>query len=151
MVGMTATDFVILAMDGSTTVTRLLLLCDDVTRLAPLTYTLNELLRVPPLEFVLTLSTSALNSMTTYSASASLSLFVIVPRLKSGSLPSGKGFVPMPGPLFVMSVDGKTKVGVTFAELPEITGLEPMPGSEEDAQFAPLLQTKATLVVPSLR
>ena len=123
----------------------------EVIRLEPFAYTVNVLPRVPPLPFVLTLSTSALNSMTTYSASASLSLFVIVPRLKRGSFPSGNGFVPVPGPLFVMSDEGKIKVGVTLAELPEITGPEPMPRSDEEAQFAPLLQTKATFIVPSLR
>ena len=48
-----------------------------------------------------------------------------------------------------MLTAGKTKVGVTLLELPEITGLLPIAPVDDDAQAAPLLQTKAILVDPS--
>lgn len=94
---------------------------------------------------------SALNSTTTYSLSASLSELVILPRLKSGSSPLGKGFVVVPLVLFVIVAAGKMKVGVTLPLLPEITGLKPMLAVEEVAHAAPLLQTKAIFVELSLK
>jgi len=87
-----------------------------------------------------------LNSITTYSASASLSLFVTLPRLNVGSMPSLYGLPTSP----VMLAAGKTNVGVT-ALLPDMTGLEPIATLEEEAQAGPLLQTKATLVELSFR
>src|SRR5215212_3619804 len=89
--------------------------------------------------------TSELNSITIYSASESLSLFVTLPRLKIGSTPSPKG---LPEPPLILAA-GKAKAGVTLLELPVITGLLPIAPVDEDTQAAPLLQTKAIRVVPS--
>ena len=91
----------------------------------------------------LTFKMIALNSITTYSESASASLFVRLPRLNvtSVSLPNGP---PLIAPT------GKVNVGVTALLAPLI--IRPAPESVEDTiQLAPLLHTKATLAVPSSR
>ena len=90
----------------------------------------------------LTFNTRALNSITTYSESASLSVFVRLPRLKVTATP-----FPVPP---VIEPAGTTKVGETLLLLPLTT--KPAPesaGVDEVIQFAPPLQTKATLAVLS--
>lgn len=88
----------------------------------------------------LTFNTRALNSMTTYSESASLSVFVRLPKLKVTATP-----FPVPP---VIEPAGTTKVGETLLLLPLTT--KPAPESVDDVmQFAPPLQTKATLAVLS--
>lgn len=89
----------------------------------------------------LTFRTIALNSITTYSESASESLFVRLPRLNVTS-------VPLPNGAPLIAPTGKPNVGVTLLLAPLIT--RPAPDSVEDViQFAPPLHTKATLAVPS--
>ena len=116
-----------------------------LTNAEPPTLTVNVLPRVLPSWFAAVLRTNELNSITTYSASLSLSLFVTVPRLKVGLTPSPYG---LPAPPVILAA-GRTKVGVTLLELPEITGLEPIATVDDEAHVAPLLQTKATFVVLS--
>lgn len=121
-----------------------------VASAVPFTLTVNVFPRVLPFWLATTFRISELNSITTYSASASLSLFVIFPRLNIGLSPSGNGFPVAPPSLFVIAAAGKANVGDTTV-VPEITGLEPIAAVDDVAQFAPPLQMKATLVEPSFR
>ena len=89
----------------------------------------------------MTFSTSALNSTTMYSSSASLSVLVMLPKLKVTLVPLANG--PP-----VIAEPGNTKVGETALEFPLTT--RPAPASvDEVIHAAPPLQTKATVAVPS--
>jgi len=89
----------------------------------------------------LTLRTIALNSITTYSESASESLFVKLPTLNVT-------FVPLPNGPPLIAPPGRLNVGETLLLAPLIT--KPAPESvEEVMQLALPLHTKATLAVPS--
>lgn len=89
----------------------------------------------------MTFKTRALNSTTTYSLSASVSLLVRLPRLNVTDTP-----FPVPP---VIEPPGTPNVGETLALFPETT--KPAPESVEDVmQLAPPLQTKATFAVLSL-
>lgn len=89
----------------------------------------------------MTFITSALNSITTYSASESESLLVRLPTLKVT-------FMPLPKGPPLIALPGKVKVGVTLLLAPLST--KPVPESaEEVTQFALPLQTKATVLVLS--
>ena len=88
-------------------------------------------------------NTNALNSTTRYSESASVSEFMMLPILKVTFVPLLKG-------LPLMAAPGITKVGETLLLEPVTTS--PAPDRVDEVIHPdPLLQTNATVAVPSFK